>query len=151
MLDPTRPAHDSSGYIHAKTDLWTVHNYTQDPAAFAEAIAIKSDGPFRNHPDWEPEYADQPYLVDEFGGIKWIPPDATPYMNSSWGYGNAPASIEEFYDRLDGQVKALRRRADISGWCYTQLTDVEQEQNGIYQFNRSEKFDMARIKEIFTQ
>jgi hypothetical protein len=37
----------------------------------------------------------------------------------------------------------------ICGYCYTQLTDVEQEQNGIYNYDRSEKFDMKRIASIF--
>lgn len=35
------------------------------------------------------------------------------------------------------------------GFCYTQLTDVEQEQNGIYYYDRTPKFDMKRIKAIF--
>ena len=39
---------------------------------------------------------------------------------------------------------------NLSGWCYTQLTDVEQEQNGIYNYDRTEKFDMDRIRNIFT-
>lgn len=28
-LDPSRPVNDSSGWIHADTDLWTVHNYLE--------------------------------------------------------------------------------------------------------------------------
>ena len=31
------------------------------------------------------------------------------------------------------------------GYCYTQLTDVYQEQNGIYSFDRSAKLDAARL------
>lgn len=31
------------------------------------------------------------------------------------------------------------------GYCCTQLTDVFQEQNGIYRFDRDEKLDVARI------
>ena len=152
MLDPTRPAHDASGYIHGRTDIWTVHNYTQDPGDFEKEIALQSDGsPFRNYPEWEPPYEGQPYLVDEFGGIKWIPPGIEPYVNTSWGYGDAPICEEDFYDRLDGLVAALRRRTDICGWCYTQLTDVEQEQNGVYLADRTPKFDMERIKAVFRQ
>ena len=151
-LDPTRPAHDASGYCHVKTDIWTSHNYTQDPDDLAKKLAIGADGqPYRNHPDREVPYDGQPYLVDEFGGIKWIPPGVTPYMNTSWGYGQGPRSEEEFYERLDGQVKALRGHEHISGFCYTQLTDVEQEQNGIYQADRSGKFDMERVSRIFRQ
>ena len=68
----------------------------------------------------------------------------------SWGYGTAPASLEEFYRRLEALVRAVMAHDHICGWCYTQLTDVEQERNGIYRYDRSEKFDMERIRRIFS-
>jgi len=34
------------------------------------------------------------------------------------------------------------------GYCYTQLTDVFQEQNGIYYFDRQVKFDLERLSHI---
>lgn len=37
-LDPTRPVNDASGGVHIKTDIWTVHNYEQDPARLKEII-----------------------------------------------------------------------------------------------------------------
>lgn len=37
----------------------------------------------------------------------------------------------------------------IWGYCYTQLTDVEQEQNGVYYYDRSTKYDMERVRAIF--
>jgi hypothetical protein len=37
------------------------------------------------------------------------------------------------------------------GFCYTQLTDVEQELNGIYAYDRSEKFDSERLYKINTK
>ncbi len=46
-------------------------------------------------------------------------------------------------------MKALVETDHITGWCYTQLPDVEQEQNGIYFYDRSAKFDMNRIRSIF--
>ena len=47
-------------------------------------------------------------------------------------------------------MKAITDHSDkICGFCYTQLTDVEQEQNGVYYYNREHKFDMKRIREIF--
>lgn len=36
----------------------------------------------------------------------------------------------------------------VWGYCYTQLTDVEQEQNGLYYYDRTSKFDMKRIHVI---
>jgi len=148
-LDPTRPVNDASGYAHARTDLWTVHTYEQSPAALKEQLEPKEGQPWRNYPDREVDYTGQPYIVDEFGGIKWIPEDRRPFADNSWGYGEGPRSLDEFYNRLQGQVNVLYGYPHIAGYCYTQLTDVEQEQNGIYNYDRSEKFDMRRIARIF--
>ena len=151
-LDPTRPVNDTSGYIHHKTDLWTVHCYTQDPEEMRKQLEPKADtGVFRCHPDSEAPYEGQPYMVAEFGGIKWIAPGDRAFADNSWGYGNAPKTEEELYERLHGQVRAMRSLEHISGFCYTQLTDVEQEQNGIYKYDRSLKFDMKRVKKAFQQ
>jgi hypothetical protein len=51
--------------------------------------------------------------------------------------------------RLEGQIKALKESKLVAGFCYTQLTDVEQEKNGVYYYNRTPKLDMKRIKAIF--
>ena len=61
---------------------------------------------------------------------------------------NAPQSLEEFYERLEALTEVLLSFDHITGYCYTQLTDVEQEQNGIYNYDRSTKFDMERIAAI---
>ena len=150
-IDPTRPVNEASGYAHVKTDLWTVHNYTQDGAKLAEQLTPKDESPWRNFPDKEVPYTGQPYLVDEFGGIKWIADEAQRFSEKSWGYGDAPRSLDEFYARLEGQIDALISHGHIVGYCYTQLTDVEQEQNGIYNYDRSEKFDMKRIRKTLSR
>jgi len=150
-LDPTRPVNDSSGYAHVKTDLLTVHNYEQDPARLQAALTPTRAGVWRNMPEREAEYAGQPHIIDEFGGIKWIPEGRRPWAADSWGYGEGPKSIEEFYARLEGLVGVILGMKHIAGYCYTQLTDVEQEQNGIYAYDRTDKFDMARISATFTR
>jgi beta-galactosidase/beta-glucuronidase len=151
-LDPTRPVNDASGYVHVDTDLWTVHTYQQDPDILRDQLKPHPQhGPFRNYPDREVAYAGQPYIVDEYGGIKWIPREDLVYADNSWGYGNAPQTLEEFYTRLEALTDVLLSYDHIIGFCYTQLTDIEQEQNGIYNYDRSEKFDMARVKAIFAK
>ncbi len=151
-LDPTRPVNDASGYVHVDTDLWTVHNYEQNPDNLRDQLKPHPQhGPFRNFPDREVAYAGQPYIVDEYGGIKWIPRADLVYADNSWGYGNAPQTLEEFYTRLEGLTDVLLCYDHIVGYCYTQLTDIEQEQNGVYNYDRTEKFDMARVKSIFTK
>ena len=156
-LDKTRPVNDSSGYIHYITDLWTVHLYEQNPEKFSKMIFKNNDDIFRCYPDIEPRYSGQPYFVDEFGGIKWDPmtqyiPELSFSQNlDSWGYGESPSDIEAYYNRLSELVRILISKDFISGYCYTQLTDVEQEKNGIYYYNRKPKFDMKRILEIFSR
>ena len=160
-LDPSRPVNDTSGYVHAKTDIWTVHQYQQNPNKLKKSLSIqKGRGVFRNNPEHEPEYSGQPYIIDEFGGTKWVPglggkhggkaPDwSKGGSTSAWGYGQAPTSEAEFLHRLEGLVDAVLSRKHICGYCYTQLTDIEQEQNGVYTYNRKAKLDMNKISKIF--
>jgi beta-galactosidase/beta-glucuronidase len=149
-LDPTRPVNDASGYVHVKTDLWTVHTYNQVPGSLREQLRPHEEtGVWRNYPDFDIAYQGQPYIVDEFGGIKWIPREDLVFAEDSWGYGEDPQTLDEFYTRLEGLVDAILSYEHICGYCYTQLTDIEQEQNGIYNYDRTEKFDMDRIAAIF--
>ena len=50
-----------------------------------------------------------------------------------------------FYDRFEKLCAVLLDNPDMFGYCYTQFTDIYQEQNGIYKFDRSGKFDLARL------
>ncbi len=151
-LDPTRPVNDSSGYVHVRTDLYTVHEYEGDPDRLKQILTPDAkSGVYRKIPECDAPYEGQPYLVDEFGGILWIPPDRKPYLDLSWGYGETPGTEEDFYRRLRGLVEAILGHGHICGYCYTQLTDIEQEQNGIYNYDRTPKFDMARIHDIFSR
>jgi len=174
LIDPTRPVNGVSGGAHILTDIWTVHHYEQDPQKLRDTLY--RDGryfqtPNRAHPGHRnigfneaadnnsyvfPVYDGQkPYFVDEFGGIKWVSDEKLQQLDSktqTWGYGSAPRTQEEFYQRLEGQVDQLLSLSDhVWGYCYTQLTDVEQEQNGIYNYDRSAKFDMERIRKIFSK
>lgn len=173
VIDPTRPFHGASGGTHIWTDIWTVHDYEQDPEKLKEKLY--KGGDLAETPIWAiqlmpknigfnglkytdqylfPKYKkDMPYIVDEFGGIKWNPSQqAEKSQQVSWGYGEPPRSLDEFYARLEGQVdNVLSLSEDIWGYCYTQLTDVEQEQNGVYYYDRTPKFDMKRIRAFFTK
>src|SRR5205085_1483513 len=107
---------------------------------------INSGGPNRS---WSVGYRGQPFFVSEFGGIWWNP-DAK-LGEDSWGYGERPKTLEEFYQRFEGLCAALLDDPLMFGYCYTQLTDVFQEQNGIYRFDRREKFDLERIRKAQTR
>ncbi len=147
-LDPGRPINDCSGWVHVRTDLWTVHAYEQDPEALRRQLAPPPPVPFRNEPAREPAWQGQPYLVDEFGGIKWVP-QGEDERAVDWGYGEDPRDEAAFFDRLERQVAVLLSLPHVAGYCYTQLTDVEQERNGLYNEDRSPKFDARRLRAIF--
>ena len=150
-LDPTRPINDASGHVHVMTDLWTVHNYSQDPGKLKADLTPDENGVKRDQPEKDCQYEGQPYLVDEYGGIKWAENETRDNAGESWGYGDNPRTVEEFYDRLESLTDVILSFDFISGYTYTQLTDIEQEQNGIYYYDRSKKFDMKKIRKIFTK
>lgn len=142
-----RPVNDASGNYHVVTDLWTVHKYDQDPEKLAAWFDI-SDGKYPcQDPKRDVPYGGQPFFIDEYGGIKWIV--GKEFASNSWGYGQGPRTLDEFYTRLGALTDVILGVPYMSGYCYTQLTDVEQEQNGIYNYDRTPKFDMDRIKAIF--
>ena len=159
-IDCTRPVLDTSGYSHRvrEADVYDSHDYTQDPDKFCQRHAGLAKGePYLNSADgwgltahhvgnvqWSIPYGGQPYFVSEFGGIWWNP-DAKE-DEDSWGYGERPRDIEEFYDRFEKLCAILLDDANMFGYCYTQLTDIYQEQNGIYRFDRSGKFELERIR-----
>jgi len=157
-LDPTRPVNDTSGYVHVKTDIYTVHDYQQDVSEFAEkytSVAPDNADSHRQFEDLSVPYAGQPYVVDEYGGTWWNTSEAEKAKEQdaarkgSWGYGKRPTDIEDVYERIEGLTKALTDHPNIAGYTYTQLTDVEQEQNGIFHYDRSPKFDADRLKQAF--
>ncbi len=150
MIDPTRPINDASGYFHVMTDLYTAHNYEQNPEALRKQLTPGTDSPvFNNNNSKQAPYEGQPYILDEYGGIKWVAGSA--FADNTWGYGSGPKTLEEYYDRLEKLTDVILSIDYMSGYCYTQLTDVEQEQNGIYNYNRTKKFDMSRIHKIFSK
>ena len=145
-VDSTRPVIDTSGWRHiGKTDIFDVHNYNQDANFFRELKAKHLAGePFVNDMNIKRGFTydgKSPYMISEYGGIKWIPQmDDSNDRKVSWGYGNAPKTMEEFIERYCGITSAIMDIPTIMGFCYTQLTDVEQEQNGLYFYNRELKF-----------
>ena len=145
-----RPVNDASGNYHVVTDLWTVHSYEQDPAKFVDFFKLNPDGTYVcQDPRREVKSSGQPFFIDEYGGIKWI--DGQQFAQNSWGYGEGPRTLDEFYTRLAGLTDVILAVPYMSGYCYTQLTDVEQEQNGVYNYDRTPKFDMNRIHAIFSK
>jgi hypothetical protein len=148
-IDPTRPVIDTSGYYHYATDIWDCHNYDQAPVRFAAAFAPLAEGRWRhafsNNPQQLPYDGSVPYFVSEYGGIWWKPGAAE---GESWGYGDRPRGEQEFLARFEGLTRALMDNPGVAGLCYTQLTDVEQETNGLLTCDRRMKFAPESIAAV---
>ena len=151
QYDTTRPCIDTSGNFHVITDIYDVHDYEQDPAVFAASYEPfkNGTGTFRDAHSQRQQYTEGlPMFVSEYGGIKWAMDTSD---EKAWGYGNGPKTEEEFVARYKGLTEALLSNPKMFGFCYTQLTDVEQEQNGIYTYDRKEKVDVKLFHDINVQ
>ena len=150
-LDGTRPVITSSGsYPTERTDVHDVHDYEQDPEKFAYNYSEMADGImrdqlFRMNPKRQVYKTELPVFVSEYGGIKWVLDED----GTAWGYGKSVTTEEEFFARLKGLTDALLNNERICAYCYTQLTDVEQEQNGLLTYDRRLKFPAEKLHEIF--
>lgn len=149
-IDPSRPVIESSGYAHtiADPEVLDAHDYNQNPDLFRQqwnqffSWRDKADLPARYHLQ---AAAMVPFFISEYGGIGWS------IEQGGWGYGNTPENLEAFYTRFKGLADALLDNRFMFGLCYTQLTNVEQEQNGLYLYDRTPKFDVARLKAVLSR
>ena len=146
MADPSRPVIDASGGIHYDTDMFDVHDYEQNPELLKASLDTMLGDPMAFHSpihnytnNRHPEtYKGQPYWVSEYGGTLWGGKLAD--QVTGWGYGDTPKTEEQFAERYAALTTVLLQHPRVCGFCYTQLTDIEQEQNGLYNYDRSRKF-----------
>ena len=151
-LDDSRLVIDNEGWMHTDmTDLMAIHDYTKSGTLLYDRYRDLGKTPVRIPDNGKPaliagySYNGSPIYLSEFGGIAFIPPghDVPP---EAWGYSGVEKTDADALDRLDGLYRGLARIPQIAGICYTQLTDVEQEVNGLLTYDRKPKFDVAKIK-----
>lgn len=150
-LDPTRLVSTNDGFENiSPTDIVSIHDYS---IARAEEFAEKYlDGYDELYPQGWPLFAEgekyegQPVLFTEFGG-RAMQADA---KGGAWGYSGAAANEEEFLKQLESIMQGVRT-CNFQGYCYTQLTDVQQEVNGLLTAERKPKADIQKLKAIFDE
>jgi beta-galactosidase/beta-glucuronidase len=149
-LDPMRPVITNDGWEHTLSDIITLHDYEEKGEDFARRYSrlsemLQNKIPHNKHKRAFAEgfaWRGQPVIITEYGGI------AMGGGKEGWGYGNKVASKEEYLARLSSITKAIQGIEMISGFCYTQLTDVQQEINGIMDEDRNFKVKSERLREI---
>jgi len=151
-VDPTRPALETSGWTHTlpNPEVLDAHDYEGSPGVlrnrWMERLSVTPQdlpAPARYGNAPAPTASRIiPYMVSEIGGVAWA-------VEAGWGYGETPKKLEEFYTRYQGTIDAMLDNPHLFGFTYTQLTDVEQERNGLYYYDtRKPKFDIAKLHAI---
>jgi len=147
-LDGTRPISSNDGWEQPTTDLFTIHDYNAKGAVlkeryggtYADALPHRPAGRFFFLPGYG--YEGQPMMLTEFGGIAYKLGGA-----QGWGY-SAASDGDDFVARYRDLIEALAQCPNLAGWCYTQLTDVEQEINGLLTYDRQPKVPVETIRAI---
>ena len=148
--DPARIASTNDGWEQPEGDLITIHDYTAYGRQLSRMYASREDAvnraPMRVRSTLASGYQDgnRPILISEYGGIA-MRKDAE---NGSWGYNGAVDTQDKFLLRFEDITKAFCALAYVQGYCYTQLTDVFQEVNGLLTMEREPKADVDKIKAV---
>lgn len=163
-LDPTRPVISNDGWELGTSDIWTIHDYEWDGQVLTDRYDVVESalreyidgiGPAGRRIRLEgTRDTGQPLMLTEFGGVKWAA-DAGP--TNSWGYSEA-ASPDDYELRLAEILGAVQsgvrdhrgRRGGLAGWCWTQLTDTMQEQNGLLTEAREPKLPLETLRALIT-
>ncbi|KAI0203904.1 glycoside hydrolase family 2 protein [Astrocystis sublimbata] len=165
-LDPTRPVNDNCGWEHVLTDLSTFHDYSDAPALLKSCASLEKTldrdwcsramfvGPIGDKDPASKHRPGAPLLNTEFAGVNIantnvasdeIQPQGG---GGDWGYTTAKDPTD-LLKRVEALVKAVCQGDFISGFVYTQFSDIEQEVNGLYSFDRKEKIPASEVKKIF--
>lgn len=148
-VDGTRLVSTNDGFGNIEdSDILSVHDYA---VRRAEELPEKYNGGYDGlHPQSFALFADgqhykgQPALLTEFGGIALV----ADQKGEAWGYGRGAKDPDELCARLTALMNGIQL-TQFQGYCYTQLTDVQQEVNGLLYFDRTPKVEPARLKQIF--
>jgi beta-galactosidase/beta-glucuronidase len=153
-LDATRLVVDNDGWEHTDmTDLFDIHDYARTGQLLFErykdlgkpGFGVPDNGRAVLIPGYH--YNGAPVVLSEFGGIAFIPPGHE-VPQQAWGYSGVEKSADAALLRMRGLYVAISRIPAFAGLCYTQLTDVEQEVNGLLTYDRRPKFDLHKVQEI---
>lgn len=148
-VDQTRPVLSNDGWEHTISDICGIHNYRNEEElkeAYKDVESAITTTP-ANRVIYANgfSYNHEPILITEYGGIAYQVDNT-----EGWGYSSV-RNEEDFVLEYKKHTEALMNSRIIQGFCYTQLTDVEQEINGLLTYDRMPKCDLKKIKEINDQ
>lgn len=150
-FDPMRPVIVNDGWEHTISDIITLHDYEECGKLLLERYVDYKDDILAGNVSHNRDkyafangfaYRGQPVILSEFGGI------AFSNGQEGWGYGNKVKDEKDFLARFDDITTAIKKLPYVCGYCYTQVSDVQQEINGLMDMDRNYKVDPESIREI---
>jgi beta-galactosidase/beta-glucuronidase len=153
-LDPSRPVISNDGWEMTDSDMWTIHDYAgtgeelrarYGTAAAVDAMLTEGRPGGRRvvlHPDPRDPRGGRPVLLTEFGGLSYRP------EGEEWFGYSTVTSPAQLHSRLDELFRAVTGSPELAGFCYTQLTDTEQETNGLLTAERQPKVPADEIRRM---
>ncbi len=152
-IDPGRDIVDNDGWEHTNlTDICSIHDYSQPAEKLVARYADMqrtgqppAKGWYKDKPLFLPggQYRGQPVVLSEVGGFLMQPAGKERDRLFDY-YGNA-ATTEDLWHQYRDLMAGIATLTALAGICYTQLTDVEHEQNGLLTYGREPKFDPGRL------
>ncbi len=155
-IDSERPIIANDGWEHTISDIITFHDYVESTAKLRKTYLESIDELLQNKEVFNDQeyitggkfiladnynYQGQPIIFSEFGGVAF-------QDKEGWGYGEQVTTKDEFSQRINQLMEIIKDADYFEGYCYTQLTDVEQEKNGLLDENREFKLDLEKIIEF---
>lgn len=150
-FDPHRPVIVNDGWEHTVSDILTLHDYEPNGEKMWENYMANREDFLAGNTSFcglKKAFADgygyrgQPIMISEYGGIAFTGDD------SGWGYGDKVCDKDAFLDRFACVTDAIGQIPYMCGYCYTQVTDVQQEVNGLMDMNRNFKIEPDKIREV---
>jgi len=156
-LDNSRPVVGNDGWEFSAGDLWTLHVYAEE-SDLSSRLADLAEAPDSHVNIGEgglgqrvgalpgADISNLPVLLTECGGIGF-----GHHSNDDFAYGEIPASTPELEQRIRDAVRIVLQASELQGYVWTQLTDIQQEINGLLYFDRQPKLPIGVFHEIFSQ
>jgi hypothetical protein len=157
-LDPGRLVIDNDGWEHTDvTDICAIHDYTATGAALVERYAETLAGGPLPPVIWRKtraifargsQYRGQPVMLTEVGGFLQVPDLPEEQRDRLYKIYASFCTPEELLAQYRDLMEGIAQLAFVSGFCYTQLTDIEQEINGLLTYDRRPKLPPEAIAAI---
>ena len=151
-VDGTRPVISNDGWEHTESDIWGLHDYAPTAASMRERYGdreaierVLSDRPPARRVALlgDPVRRGQPVMLTEIGGTS-----LRPRADQSWFGYDAVDSLDALTETFRELVDAVLDSPELAGLCWTQLTDTEQERNGLLTADREPKIPFEEVRAI---